>query len=161
MKRIALPLALAALLPTVASAHVVLTQTTAAAGAYHAAVFRVGHGCGSSATTALTIHLPAGVPAPHAQPKAGWTLEYAHPAEGGDRVTAVTWRGLLPADQFDDFALLIRLPDTPGDLVLPVTQTCVDAVSEWNGATPGRPAPTLHIEAAMTMTPAEHHHEDH
>ena len=144
-------------IPAVASAHVVLTGTSAPAGAYYAAVFRVGHGCGGSATTAVTVHLPDSIPAPHPQPKAGWTIETTR-APDSQRVVAVTWRGLLPSEEFDDFGLLMKLPDTPGDLVLPVTQTCTDAVSEWNGATPGRPAPILHIGEAPAAAMDHHGH---
>lgn len=50
-----------------------------------------------------------------------------------DRVSALTCRGLLPADQFDSFGVMLKVPDGhPGSLYLPVRQTCGDQIIEWS-----------------------------
>jgi len=163
MKRTLLMLAAIAV-PGVASAHVVLTQTTARAGAYHAAVFRVGHGCGEAATTAITVRLPDSVPLVRPQPKSGWTVSFGHEAldpplsDHGrpltERIRTVTWTGELAADSFDEFALLAKLPSEAGELTFPVVQTCGTTTVAWDGADAAHPAPKLTLTAAPD---AAHH----
>ncbi len=58
-----------------AQAHVVLDQPSATAGGYYKASFRVGHGCGSSATRQIVVQIPAGAQGAKPMPKAGWALE--------------------------------------------------------------------------------------
>lgn len=137
-------IALAAL-PATAGAHIVADPGQAPAGAYQATAFRVGHGCGEAATTAVRVEIPAQVASARPQPKPGWTLAIEKD-EG--RVSAVTWRGQLPADQFDDFAVLLKLPDQPGELYFPTVQSCGAQESQWTEIpAPGEkadfPAPRL------------------
>jgi uncharacterized protein YcnI len=158
-------LAVAASASAPAFAHVTLVQKQGAAGAYHAAVFRVGHGCGEAATTAITVTIPSSTPVVRPQPKPGWTLTIDHaPLDppGSDhgrplteRVATVTWTGTLPGDQFDDFAMLIPLPDEAGELALPVVQTCGATRVAWDGADAAHPLPVLTVVAADA--PAHRH----
>lgn len=131
-----------------AAAHVALAETSAPAGSYSVATFRAGHGCGDAPTVAITVAVPAAVVTARPQPKPGWTIEVAR---SGEKVTAITWKGgLLPADQFDAFALLLHLPDALGALAFPVTQTCTGAVAKWDqppGGDPRFPAPVLTVVA--------------
>lgn len=131
-----------------AAAHVALAETTAPAGSYSVATFRAGHGCGDAPTVAVTIAIPAAVVTARPQPKPGWSIEVAR---SGDKVTAITWKGgPLPADQFDAFAMLLHLPDAPGALAFPVTQTCTGAVAKWDqppGGDSRFPAPVLTVTA--------------
>lgn len=164
MKRTLLVLAALAV-PGVASAHVALTQPTARAGAYHAAVFRVGHGCGEAATTAITVRLPDSIPLVRPQPKPGWTVSFGrepldpplsdHGRPLTERIRTVTWTGELAADSFDEFALLAKLPAEPGELVFSVVQTCGTTTVAWDDADAAHPAPKLTLTAA---TDAAHHH---
>ena len=143
-----------------AEAHVTLTAQTAAAGSRFVAGFRIGHGCAGAATTGLRIEVPDGVASAKPQPKPGWTLAVEHqtlaaPRKGDmgesitQRVSAVSWTGgTLPDDQFDDFALLVKLPADAGKLAFPATQSCGAAVEHWSGADASHPAPVL------TLTPA-------
>ena len=150
----------AVLAPMTASAHVVLTEPQAVAGAYHAASFRIGHGCGEAATTAITVRLPDEVPTARPQPKPGWSISFRrepvdpplsdHGKPLTERIRTVTWTGVLPPDQFDDFALLMALPSSPGDLVFPVTQTCGDQSVAWDGADAAHPAPVLTLLPAAS-----------
>ncbi len=148
-----------------AHAHVVLTVRQAPVGAFYTGAFHVGHGCGGSATTALRVEIPAGVNDAKPQPKPGWTLQIereplASPVkgEGGEtvatRAKAITWRGRLPADEFDEFGLAARLPGEPGVLIFPVVQTCEQGEARWTEppAAPGQPRPS-HPAPTLTVMP--------
>jgi len=121
-------------LPGAAGAHIVADPGRAEAGAYQAVVFRP-------------------------QPKPGWRLEIER-REG--RVAAVTWRGELPADQFDAFALLFKLPDQAATLYFPTVQSCGAEQSQWTeipsaGERASHPAPALVVTPkAAAAEPHQH-----
>lgn len=153
-----------------AQAHVSLQPDTGAGGRYVALRFQAGHGCGDKPTTALRIEIPPDVKTARPQPKPGWTLETT---KSGDAVTAITWRGRLPADQFDEFLTLVHLPDRDGLLYFPVAQTCGSQTVRWDepqvgarGPAPKRPAPRIYViprqgTGPIAVPPAEpHRHED-
>jgi uncharacterized protein YcnI len=154
----------ALLAPLPAAAHVVAAPGEAKAGSYSAIAFRVGHACAAGdATLRLRVEIPDTVASARPQPKPGWTIalertDDADPAKR--RVTAVTWTGRLPDDQFDDFALLMKLPAQSGDLVFPAIQTCETGENQWTEVPdpqrPGekltRPAPVLRLTPATTST---------
>lgn len=159
-------IALAALLPATAGAHVVFDQPQANAGGYYTGFLRVTHGCGDSPTMSVRVEIPAGVVSARPQPKPGWTVTIdreplATPimGEGGasitTRVTGITWTGKLPADEFDQFGMALKLPDVAGPLYFPTTQRCASGVNAWTAiplspdqwhATPS-PAPMLMLSA--------------
>ena len=162
--RAALAAALAAS-PVIASAHIVLAEPTAKAGSYYAGFFRVSHGCDGAATTSLRVEIPAGVTIAHPQPKPGWTLgvekaPLAAPitSEGKEvreRVRAITWTGRLDPEQFDQFGVMMKLPQGSGPLYFPTTQRCGKVENAWVmipaagqawHALP-RPAPVLELSA--------------
>lgn len=152
---------LALLAPLPAAAHVVAAPGEAKAGSYSAIAFRVGHACAAGDTTLkVRVEVPDGVASARPQPKTGWTIDVE---KDGDRATAITWTGRLPDDQFDDFALLMKLPAQPGALVFPVIQSCEKGESQWteipDPERPGekltRPAPTVRlIPAAAEQMPS-------
>lgn len=158
---------------TSASAHTVFADPEAAPSAYYAGFLRVSHGCGDSPTRAIRVEIPEGVMIARPQPKPGWTLSIEHAPlsrEGGEiteRVTAITWQGELPADQFDQFGIMMRLPDQTGPLYFPVTQTCASGEQRWSEIpAPGqawhalpRPAPMLTLLAPNA--PASAHGRQH
>lgn len=130
------------LLPAIGNAHVVLQQPTASVGAFHKAVFAVGHGCNGSATTKLTISIPDGIVGIKPMPKPGWTIEtksspVAKPyvSEGktiNEEITEVTWSGgSLPDGYFDEFVMLVR-PGKPGMHYFKVAQICEKGRHDWN-----------------------------
>lgn len=166
-------IAAGALLATPAAAHVVFDQQEAAPGAYYAGFLRVSHGCEDSPTVSLRIEIPDAVLSAKPQPKPGWVLEIERKplpepmtAEDGtvltERVAAVTWTGRLPADQFDQFGLMLRLPEHAGPLYFPTRQTCEQGVTAWTGIPPSpeqwhdlpHPAPMLVLRSPDAM---EHH----
>ena len=147
-----------------ASAHVGLEPAQAAANTTIALGFRIGHGCGTSPTTAVKIRIPAGVTAVQPQPKAGWTLTVvraqapAGAAPAADQpaappVAEVHWTGgNLPVEFYDTFFVRMRLPATPNATVyFPVVQECVSGVHRWidvqqaGQAEPAEPAPGLRL----------------
>ncbi|MGZ5194863.1 MAG: DUF1775 domain-containing protein, partial [Ramlibacter sp.] len=112
-----------------AFAHVSLQQPQAEAGKPYQAVLHVGHGCGESATTAISMRLPAGFESAKPQPRAGWTLT----EQGG----AVTWtaaarEAALGAHQAGDFVLAGQAPAKPQALWFKVTQTCEQGSVDWS-----------------------------
>jgi uncharacterized protein YcnI len=158
--------ALVALLATGAEAHVSAVPGQAKAGSYEAVRFRVGHGCENlHATTAVRIEIPAGMTAARPQPKPGWTLKVERASAAKDApVTAVTWSGALPADQFDEFAILFHLPAQPATLYFPTVQTCGAHESRWiqipdsSGTRPKSPAPALRLIAPEPSPQGGHQH---
>ena len=140
----------AALLPAIspAAAHVTLAEATAPAGSMRVERFRIGHGCSGSPTTGLRITLPPGVTDARPQPKPGWTVGIEH---AGDRVIAIAWKGgALADDQFDEFAILMKMPAVPGMLLFAANQTCESGVKNWVAAPQDHaknPAPALTVTA--------------
>lgn len=160
-------LLIAAMAATPAAAHIVMTPATATAGGYYAGTLRIGHGCDAAATTAVRVIIPEGVLVARPQPKPGWTVDVERvrlptpqQVEGKpvtERVAAVTWRGALPAEQFDEFGLMLKLPAAQaGPLYLPVVQSCGAAEARWDQIpAPGaawasvpHPAPVLDVKPA-------------
>jgi uncharacterized protein YcnI len=162
---------LAAAVAGPALAHPVFAQPDVSAGSHWAGELRLGHGCAGSPTTSLRVEIPEQLVVVRPQPKPGWTVEVereplAEPVagEGGrlitERVTAITWTGRLPDDQFDVFGLAARLPDAEGPLAFDIIQTCEAGQVAWNeaaspdGARPAHPPAILRVQAS----PARPHH---
>ena len=164
MKSIPFALALAlAGVAGAAEAHVSAEPREALAGSIQAVRFRVGHGCHETdATTMLRIEMPAGLGSARPKPKPGWTLSIEHGPAGA--VTAVVWTGRLPGDQFDEFAVLVRLPAAPGVAYFPAVQTCGAEAEHWTDVPDpaaetrklSHPAPSVRLTAAAPDS--GHHH---
>ncbi len=156
-----LPLILAAMtFAGPAAAHISADPGKAATGAYQVTLFRGCHGCGKAATTGLRIELPPELASARPQPKPGWSLKLER---DGDRVVAIAWTGELPDEQFDDFAILAKLPAAPGPLYFPAVQTCGSEQQQWTGIPdPGEtglshPAPVLMVTPADPAAETHHH----
>ena len=162
--------AAAAALPVApAQAHVTLDPAAAPAGAYVRAALRVPHGCAGAATTGIAVEIPEGLFTARPMPKPGWRLTIGHrrlaaPArsphgrEVEAEVARIAWEGgPLPDDQYEEFVLLLQVPNEPGGvLVLPVTQSCEGGrVEAWvERPVPGQSAHDLPRPApAMRLTP--------
>jgi uncharacterized protein YcnI len=48
-----------------------------------------------------------------------------------ERVTAITWTGTLPADEFDQFGIMLKLPPHAGPLYFPTVQRCAAGSNSW------------------------------
>ena len=162
-------LALSTALP--ALAHVVVDPTEAPAGSYTRLAFRVGHGCHGSATTRIEVSIPDSVMIARPSPKRGWRLHLAKaklaaPSDHqghvqSERVTRISWSGGPLDDQYyDEFVMLVKMPDTPSRILFPVLQTCEQGRSERrlpagqhsNDPAIG-PAPSVQVTPAI---PREH-----
>jgi uncharacterized protein YcnI len=155
-----------------AMAHVTLAEDTVVAGRYAKLAFRVGHGCDGLPSRRVEIHMPDGFWVAKPQPKPGWVLAIrtrpvttaatVHGKPVTEVVAQVTWEGgSLPDDQFDEFALMVRAPDEPGDRPIRVRQVCDKGEHDWRevadspGARPRSPAPVLKVVPAPA---GEHKH---
>ena len=160
-----------------ASAHVTVTPSDTAAGAYTILTFSVPHGCEGSPTTGVQIQIPEGINAVtptrndlYEVTKEAEALDPpvtdAHGNELTERVATVTYtaRAPLPDGYRDAFELSLQLPeDAAGEtLAFPVIQTCAKGETGWT-ETPAegqdveeleRPAPAVEV----TEAGAEGHH---
>jgi uncharacterized protein YcnI len=128
-----------------ASAHVTISASTTAAGAFTVLTLSVPHGCDGSATTKIAIHIPEEVNAVTPTRNALWQVEKklqlldppvtdAHGTEITERVATVVYTAVTPLpDGFrDTFELALQLPETEGStLVFPTIQTCEQGESAW------------------------------
>lgn len=126
-------------------AHVTADPAEAAPGSYLRTSLRVPHGCSGQPTTALHVAIPDGIVSAKAQAKPGWQAQVEMRKLGravdtghgrmSDRVPAtVSWSGgALPDGLFDEFGLMLKLPDRPGaQLALAVTQVCGSQEIRWD-----------------------------
>ena len=151
-----------------ASAHVTVTPTETAAGAYTVLTFSVGHGCEGSPTEKITIQVPEGVNTvtPTRQPfydvkvtteKLAEPVKDAHGNELTERDATIVYTAKtpLPDGQRDAFEVSLQLPEKEGTLAFPTVQTCEKGETAWiektpEGATeePENPAPAFEVTAA-------------
>jgi uncharacterized protein YcnI len=142
MKRLLAP-ALLALIAMPAMAHVTANPNNGVVGKYFQTSLRISHGCDGSATKSVTVKIPDGVMSVKPQAKPGWKvtitkqpLEHAvhmhHGKTATDKVTEITWSGTLPDDQYDEFGLVMKLPDGPAQtLWFPTVQKCAKGENRW------------------------------
>ena len=129
-----------------AFSHIALETPSAAAGSNYKAVFQVGHGCQGSATTGVTVQIPAGFHGAKPYPKAGWALTTeigklakpydSHGKQVVEGVTNVSWmagkEAALQDAFFDEFIVRGKLPDSTGPLWFTVLQTCENGSADWS-----------------------------
>lgn len=127
-----------------AHSHATLEAEKAVAATYYKAVMRIGHGCGSSPTTAVRIQIPEHISDVRPMPKPGWDVtvvrvKLGQPYQDGhgnqitERVSEIHWHGgRLAPDHYDEFVFRARLPDMPGTtLYLPTIQQCESGIHRW------------------------------
>jgi uncharacterized protein YcnI len=153
-----------------ASAHVTVTPTTTAAGAYTVLTVSVPHGCDGSATTKIAIQIPEEILSVTPTRNPLWEVtkerqnltEPVTDAHGNevterDAVVVYTANNPLPDGYRDAFELSLQLPEEEGKtLAFPAIQTCEKGETAWTEiAAEGQdaeelehPAPTLTITAA-------------
>lgn len=153
-----------------ASAHVTVTASDTAAGAYTVLTFSVPHGCDGSATTRITIQMPEEVvsvtPTRNAyygvekkMAKLDEPIEDAHGNSITERVGQVVYTSKLPLPEGyrDTMELSLQLPDAPGTtLAFPVIQKCEKGQTGWTElAADGQDADELeHPAPVVTVTEA-------
>ena len=154
-----------------ASAHVTVTPSDTAAGAFVVLTFSVPHGCEESPTTGITIQIPEEILSvtPTRNPlyevektvvELDQPVEDAHGNSITERVGEVSYttKTPLPDGERDAFELSLQLPDAAGEtLNFPVIQTCEKGQTDWvetpaEGQDPEeleRPAPSVTITEAI------------
>lgn len=135
--------ALSTVLP--ASAHVVASASSTAAGSYSLVTFSFSHGCDGAATTQLEIQIPEAIEVVRPAMHAGWTIERtfddtaATPVAGAEsahgRVSTVvfTAKEAIPDGYYDAVAIQVQLPEgAVGEtLYFPTIQTCETGETAW------------------------------
>jgi uncharacterized protein YcnI len=128
-----------------ASAHVSVSASDSAAGAYSILTFSVPHGCEGSPTTKVSIQIPEEVNAVTPTRTANWQVDKtiealdepitdSHGNQITERVGEVVYTAdtPLPDGYRDAFELSLQLPDAAGEtLVFPVVQTCEKGETAW------------------------------
>ncbi len=154
-----------------ASAHVSATPTETAAGSYSLVTFATGHGCDGSATTAVTITLPAELTDATPTVNPNWSIEKTREkletpvtlpngSKVSERTKSITYTAKTPLTdgQRDTFVLSMQLPDAAGTtLYFPTLQSCEVGQTDWSqipaeGAdhdSVDAPAPELVVTAAL------------
>ncbi len=138
-----------------AGAHVEVAPEEAVAGTTTTLTFSFRHGKDGTATTALSVQVPVGASIVEVPAKEGWssTLE--------DRGRVVTWSGGSAPDGTEaTFAVVVRLPDTAGEVLFPTIQTTEAGELAWISQDEGegedvQPAPRLVLtpsQASSTST---------
>lgn len=156
-----------------ASAHVTVTPSETAAGAYTVVTVSVPHGCDGSPTTKVAIGMPDGIYSvtPTRNPfydvekvteKLDQPVQDAHGNELTERVSQVVYTAEtpLPDGQRDTFELSLQIPeDAAGKtLTFPAIQTCEKGETAWSEVPASgqseddleHPAPAFEVTAADT-----------
>ena len=136
--------ALALLVAPIADAHVTIDPVEGPANGYFRTALRIPHGCKGSPTVRVRVRIPDGVMSVKPQVKASWTIgitrsRLAQPLDDGhggkitETISEVSWSGgRLDDAHFEEFGLVMRLPDRPGTtLHFPVVQECEQGVHRW------------------------------
>ena len=152
-------LALALCAAAGAQAHVTLEYQVAVAASSYKASFKVGHGCGASATRQVVVQVPAAMRNAHPMPKAGWALDLQRE---GETVTRITWTArtredALPSAHYDEFVLVAQTPAQAGPVYWPVSQVCEEGRQDWTEIpTAARKLSDLKMPAAyLEVLPAD------
>ncbi len=154
-----------------ASAHVTVTPSTTAAGAYAVLTVSVPHGCEGAATTKVAIQIPEEILSvtPTRNPlydvevqteKLAEPVTDAHGNEVTERdaVVVYTAKTPLPDGMRDAFELSVKLPEEEGKtLAFPAIQTCEKGQTAWSeiAAEGQNPEELEHPAPLVTITAAE------
>ena len=142
MKYIIVP-AMLALIAMHAMAHVTANPNTGVAGNYFQTSLRISHGCEGSPTTSITVQIPESILSVRPQAKAGWKItikkrplnpavDIGHGKMAKEAVNEITWSGKLADDQYDEFGLVMKLPESAGQtLWFPTVQKCAKGENRW------------------------------
>jgi periplasmic copper chaperone A len=156
----------ALLAASTASAHITASPTELPAG-YTYAEFSVPHGCEGSATTRISIKIPAGIAGVKPQEVTGWTIAIKQGTlpepvsifgdEMTEGVTEVSWAGgPLPDSHMQRFGLSFFASESlAGETVyFPAVQQCEEGVTRWieipveGEEPPEEPAPGIRFLAS-------------
>ena len=128
-------------------AHVTVTPREAAAKSSPQLIIRVPNEK-DVPTESVRLEFPPELQVLRLKPQAGWTTEVERDANG--RIAAITYTGsTIGREEYQEFALIARMPETPGPVRIKAYQNYVGGVKvAWINAAEPQPAPTV------TVTPA-------
>lgn len=148
---LAVAVALALALPTLASAHAVVFPKTAAPGSYERYVLRVPNER-NVATIRVELRIPNDVRVTAFEDVPGWQLQVL--TDSAKHIVGAVWTGELPPTRFVEFPFVAANPRVTTELVWPAYQTYADGERvEWTGpAGSKRPASSTQIAAVGEAT---------
>jgi periplasmic copper chaperone A len=127
-----------------AMGHVTANPDTGKSGDYFQTSIRIAHGCNGSNTTEIRVKIPEGILSVRPQNKPGWTIEMVkrtleqpivspHGLPITEVIDEIIWRdAVLPADHYDDFEIIMKLPDMAGQTLWFATiQQCTKGENRW------------------------------
>lgn len=119
---------------SIASAHVTVVPNTSKTSALETYTVKVPVEK-NSATTKITLKVPAGLEIESYQPVPGWKFSSVKDASGKTKTItfAATGEGILPG-QFQQFTFVAKNPDKPGKIAWDAFQFYKDgSIVEWTG----------------------------
>jgi uncharacterized protein YcnI len=146
--KVAVMIAAAFAIPSVASAHAVVFPKKSAPGAYEKYVLRVPNEK-DVATTRVEIRFPTGLRVVSFADVAGWQLEELR--DSSNAVVGAVWTGNLPPERFIEFPFVAVNPKDATTLVWPAYQTYATGERvEWTGPTDAeKPASSTAITSTV------------
>lgn len=160
-----------------AQAHIVLDVQSAPAGSYYRGALRVGHGCDGSPVRQIVVSIPEGVQGAKPMPKPGWRIDIerkvlikpylSHGRTVTEDVSEIRWTAMsaedyLPNDQYDEFVIFAKLPETPGKLYWKTSQLCEQGRIDWHDIPASNTAPRSKTPAAvLDIQPRPEAHDVH
>ena len=135
-------------------AHIDIDPPEALAGTTTTLNLTFHHGKDGTATTGLSVRLPAGATLVRVPPLPGWTV--AQSTDGGQAV--VSWTGgRIPDGQEAAFPIEVTLPAAPGEVLFPTIQTTEAGELAWiepvaDESETAKPAPRITLAANPNAT---------
>jgi len=142
---------LGALLGLGAFAHPALDNPRAEAGSSYRAAIRITHGCSGSPVREVIVQIPEGVHGAKPMPKPGWQIAI--------EPRAIRWSGgRIDNGYFDEFVLLVQLPEAPGTLYWKVSQVCEQGRIDWFDTSGDGKTPAASLEVLPSTGHSGHKH---
>lgn len=152
MRRPMLLLAVLALLPLTARAHVTIAPRESVAGGFEKYTLRIPTE-GKVATTGVDLEAPEGVIIESLQAPIGWKYEVTRK---DDRIVSVNWQVDVKPGEFVEISFVARNPRDKTEIVWGLRQRFADGtVSDWTKGPNGiRPSAVTKLNPAPPKPPA-------
>ena len=106
-------------------------------------------------TESVRLEFPPELQVLRLKPQAGWTTEVERDANG--KISAITYKGsTIGREEYQEFSLIARLPETPGPIRIKAYQNYVGGIKvAWVNDAEPQPAPMITVTpAVVAATPA-------
>ncbi len=99
-------------------------------------------------TESIRLEFPPALQVLRLKPLAGWATEVERDADG--KISAITYKGsMIGREEYQEFSLIARLPDTTGPTRIKAFQNYVGEQVAWVNDAEPRPAPTIVVTPAV------------